>query len=143
MIKQYCVIDLDGTLADNRHRLAPGLSWDEANELLDHDGVYVGAKALLVRWQESGGKVIILSSRSTAFIERTRKWLADKLIEPDVLILRPDKNYLSDPVLKVHLLDEYFGGRAEAQQEVAFILDDNEAVVTAFRNAVHMAWLAG
>jgi phosphoserine phosphatase len=143
MIRQYCVIDLDGTLADHRHRLAPGLSWDEANNLIDNDGVYEGAKALLVRWQESGGKVIILSSRSAAFIERTRKWLADKLLEPDVLILRPDKNYLSDPVLKVHLLDEYFGDRGVGLESVAFILDDNEAVVTAFRNAGYMAWLAG
>ena len=143
MIKQYIVMDLDGTLADNRHRLAPGLSWDEANELLDNDGVYVGAKALLIRWQESGGKVIVLSSRSEAFRERTRKWLADKLIEPDVLILRPNNNYLSDAVLKTHLLDKHFEGRAEAQQAVAFILDDSEAVVTAFRNAGFMAWHAG
>jgi hydroxymethylpyrimidine pyrophosphatase-like HAD family hydrolase len=143
MIKKYCVLDLDGTLADHRHRLAPGLSWDEANDLIDNDGVYEGAKSLLVRWQESGGKVIVLSSRSAVFIERTRKWLADKLIEPDVLILRPDKNYFSDAHLKVVLIDEYFGSREEAQQAVAFVLDDSEAVVTAFRNAGFMAWLAG
>lgn len=133
-MKAYVVIDLDGTLADNRHRLGVN-DWDEYDKLADRDLVNEAVLGLLTRWQASGGTVIILSSRNERHVEKTRRWLKINLIEPDHLFLRPDKDFRQDGEVKLSLLDKYFESREIALANVEFIVDDNERVIDTFKHA--------
>lgn len=146
MIKKWLVMDLDGTLANVQHRLgaAQAGDWTLYEELCDGDKVIPAAKDLLFRWEDSGGRTMILTGRSVRMTARTTKWLDDYSLTPDVLIMRPTNAYDSDGALKIRLLEEYFVNNEEdPKAAVSLVIDDTEAVVAAFRDAGYTAWLAG
>lgn len=58
----------------------------------------------------------------------------------DGLLMRPDGERMQDGELKLRLLDGYFGSRSRALRRVAFILEDRERVVTAYRGAGFRCW---
>lgn len=144
-LKRTLVLDLDGVVADHSHRLdlARAGDWTAYEEAAVNDKVINEASSLLFRWQDSGGSVIILTSRSANKRDATWKWLNDNDALPDVLIMRPANTWMTDAELKIHLLDEYFEGRETALNSVCLVIDDTEANIAAFRNAGYVAWLAG
>lgn len=143
--KKWLVLDLDGVLADNSHRLgaAQARDWNAYEELAKLDPPGESAKQLFYRWEDSGGKILILTGRSNSRREQTRLWLQENELVPDELLMRPENMWTADGEMKVQMLDEHFGDRESALRSVALIVDDTESVVAALRNAGFPVWHAG
>lgn len=71
----------------------------------------------------------------TARPEKWRKLTIEKMIEFDApldeLLMRPDEDYHPAPELKLALVRKRFG--ASFPEQIAFILDDREDVILAFK----------
>jgi phosphoglycolate phosphatase-like HAD superfamily hydrolase len=143
--KKWLVLDLDGVLSDNSHRLgaAQARDWQTYEELAKLDTPGEAAKQLFYRWEDSGGHILILTGRSNARREQTRLWLQENELVPDELLMRPENMWVADGEMKVQMLDEHFGDRESALRSVALIVDDTESVVAALRNAGFPVWHAG
>jgi hypothetical protein len=54
--------------------------------------------------------------------------------------MRPEGNRESDYLVKLQLVDEFFGNRETALNSVLLVLDDRDKVVEAFRDAGFRCW---
>lgn len=149
MDKDTIIVDLDGTLCDCSHRvhLAQAKEWDEFHKGIAEDKVREDVAAFLDAIHERGlHDVLLCTGRNEAYRTQTIKWLRDNGIDKGIwkwfndLLMRPKDSHESDDVLKVRLVDEYFGGRENALKRVAFVLDDRDKVVQSFRDAGFRCW---
>lgn len=131
------VFDLDGTLADCRHRqdLANAGEWDQFNSLCDKDGVWKKTADLFRTLQSDGGRMAIATGRSRQYILKTQNWLADKNLMPDILIMRPENDFRSDFEVKLDLARELYGSLEVAAEHCCCWFDDRERVIVELRNA--------
>ena len=128
----FFVFDLDGTLADIKHRkhhVRDGnRNWKqffaECTGDRPNEPVIAAFKAL----EAAGHRLEIWSGRSDEVEAETRKWLKDQGIDPSHLThMRPEKNYDPDDELKrrwLHACDK----RPDA------IYDDRNKVVKMWRS---------
>lgn len=128
------VFDIDGTLADNQHRVhyleGDKKDWDGFFGAQEHDTVNYGTVQILDALVAQDHPIILLTGRGEELREGTVQWLAENEIDYDVLIMRPEGNREGDDVLKIRQLEEYvnkWGG------VVRCIFDDRKRVVQAFR----------
>ena len=144
------VIDLDGTLSDCSGRVHPLQNGDWVSfhsELMNDEPMSD------VRWfLENFGcgafgpspdefvETIVCTGRSEKYREQTLRWFADHDIFVDHLLMRPDNDYMPDHELKPKMLEEFFGSREKALEEVKFVIDDRDAVVEAWRNYGLPCW---
>lgn len=139
------IFDVDGTLADNRHRqhLAPkGVSqgenaihkdgnWKAFFEAM-HLDVPNPAVAWLARhiWLKAGHvRLIIVTGRAERFREGTEAWLREHNIGYDVMHMRGNDDYRSDEVIKKEILD-----RIRENHDVLFSVEDRAKVVQMWRD---------
>lgn len=139
------VIDLDGTLADcsARVHLAQAKEWEAFHAGIPDDKVRDDVVCLLKMINHIGWyDVIVCTGRDEAHRFATEMWLAENGLNfyIDAILMRPNGNRESDHVLKVQMVDEYFGGREGALEKVVMVLDDRDRVVEAFRNAGFICW---
>lgn len=121
------VFDIDGVLADARHRehhvSGPARDWDAFFAAVGEDPPIDEGIALL-RATESGTRVVLVSGRPERTRADTEAWLARNGVRVDELILRPDADRRPAATLKAGLL------RALAEpSDVACVVDDDPAVV--------------
>lgn len=150
MIKAV-VIDLDGTLCDVVHResYAKAGEWEEfhkrcADDTPREDVVWL-LNALLyssLHTDRHHTEVIALTGRDEGHYTETMKWLARNNLSMaiDHVIMRPIGNFEPDHELKPRLLAEHFGSMEIALSSVAFILEDRDKVVEAWRNLGFNCW---
>lgn len=139
---QHCIlIDLDGTLCNHGHRVnfAIGGRWTEFHEQLEQDRLHKDVAAL-VSLLHDRVHLIAVTGRNERYRQRTLKWLAQRGVLIDELLMRPDDNFDSDTVIKPKLVYDRFGSKEEALAAVTFILDDREKVVEAWRDAGFNCW---
>lgn len=140
------VIDMDGTLCDCSHRvhLAAAGQWEQFHSLLGEDAVMPDLKALLMMIKPEGPEVIICTGRNEAFRHDTLKWLEKNLLTGyiDHIIMRPDNDWRPDHELKLALLEDFFGSKEAALENVQFVIDDRDKVVEAWRNYGLPCWQA-
>lgn len=97
MPKNIVVFDLDGTLADGRHRLHLLPNKDDAHKdaawnrfnLACVDDVPLRDNILLLRALLPKFSIVILSGRGEVAMEHTSKWLDYYNVDYDELIMRP------------------------------------------------------
>ena len=139
------IFDVDGTLADNRHRqhLAPrgashGVgaihkqgSWKEFFDAmhLDVPNEAVAWLARLIWTKASGVRLILVTGRAERFRHGTEKWLRDHKINYDVMHMRGNDDYRDDAEVKKDILD-----RIRENHEVLFSVDDRASVVNMWRD---------
>lgn len=128
------VFDLDGTLADINHRLHYVRSrerphWGKFLESCDKD--------LPVQWVmnlfnmcRQQGTVIILSGRNDNVKKKTVAWLIEHDIMYDYLLMRKDKDYRPDQIMKKEMLENFL---RDQNYKVQFIVDDRQRVVDMWR----------
>jgi hypothetical protein len=129
-----CVIfDIDGTLADLRHRLhhvtGAHKNWDMffATVHLDTPITPVVTLAKIVDYYEM--PIICVSGRPEDIRDQTSQWLHDQDIWPADLYMRPSNDYRPDYVIKKELLVKL----REDGWEPILVIDDRPSVVQMWR----------
>jgi len=127
------IIDLDGTLADCRHRLhlVKEKKWDEFHAGCKFDEPNAWCVDLVMKYIMDY-QVIFLTGRSDSVKDLTEKWLKKHLgIFPDsyVLHMRPHKDHRPDYVFKEEIYTEYI----KDTWDVVFCLEDRDRVIKMWR----------
>jgi phosphoglycolate phosphatase-like HAD superfamily hydrolase len=143
-MKRWIVVDLDGTLCDCSHRVhwAQAKEWDKFHAGIPEDKPYAAVVSIVQAAFQAGHRLLLCTGRNEANRKATIEWLNHQTLWGyfDDLIMRPEDCRDTDADLKVRLVDEYFGDRAVALEEVLLVLDDRDRVVQAFRDAGFKCW---
>lgn len=138
------VFDLDGTIANDDHRVHiwSGGNFDECFSLQHLDTPNIDVCWLLDVFNEIGERVIIVTARPERFRKQTVEWLDKHCLfgTMDVLLMRPDTDRTPSDKLKIRLLEEHFGSKANVLHNVKFALEDRDKVVNAFREYGLNCW---
>lgn len=144
MTNSWIVIDLDGTLCniDRRVNFAQAKDWEAFHAGIPEDEPYEDVVEFLHMALLSGKAVLCLTGRHERYSKVTNDWLMSQGLGPliDNIHFRPDGDQSRDGALKLRLIDEFFGDRATALDYVAFVLEDRDSVVEAYRGAGFACW---
>jgi phosphoglycolate phosphatase-like HAD superfamily hydrolase len=138
--RPLAVVDLDGVVADVRHRLrhirGRRKDWDAFFAAAPDDPPHPEGLAI-VRALEQGHEVVFLSGRPERCRRDTEEWLARHGLGGHRVVLRPEGRRQPAAGLKVQLLRRLAAGR-----RVAVVVDDDEAVLAAVAAAGHPTYHA-
>jgi predicted kinase len=125
--------DVDGTLAERVHDLAPQPvrgPFDEArvfeDALIDH------VHDTVVALKAAGYKIVIMSGRSDACLEETKRWLDHHEVPYDDIFMRKHGDTRKDSTVK----EELFWNFVAPKYDVRFALDDRQQVVDHTRDVL-------
>lgn len=146
-MSKYVVIDLDGTLCDHTHRkhLALTAQWSEYHGRCIYDPPNKDVLQYVMMLAAADSKVMFLTGRPNSFRGITDLWLAKHLGDQYEysLMMRPIGDTHSDYILKLSLLECYFGDeRGDVVNNVLHAIDDRPTVVNAFREYGINCWQA-
>lgn len=127
------IIDIDGTLADCRHRLhhvLPGSrrNWDAFFAEMDDDGL-IEPVADVVRQLSRDSKIVLCSGRPEDYRAVTEAWLDRNSVARDALYMRAAGDTRADHIVKAQILD---GIRADGFDPY-IVIDDRQTVVDMWR----------
>ena len=140
--RPLALVDIDGVLADVRHRL----HYIERRPR-DWDGFFAAAVddpphpegIALVRTLQSDHEVVYLTGRPHRLAEDTERWLTQEGVGGHRLVMRPEGDRRPAATVKVELLRELARGR-----RVAVVVDDDRDVIQTMRDAgfptFHATW---
>lgn len=134
------VLDIDGVLADVRHRLhylaTRPKNWDAFFAAAAKDQVLdVGAEFAKLAAQTH--EIVYLTGRPEHLRAATQSWLDQQLLPPGRLLMRPAGDRRPSAIVKVHELR-----RLRRQSAVELLIDDDPSVVEAARAAGFTVQLA-
>lgn len=126
------IFDLDGTLADNSHRLhhiqGESQNWRKYQELCDKD-TPIEATILVARALKlASHTIIILTGRSDHVREETRVWLDVYDVPYDKLIMREKTDFRPDTEYKSDMLEKHING------EVKAVFEDRNSMIQWWRS---------
>jgi len=146
MSDRLAVFDLDGVLADVRHRVhhveGPRRDWDAFfAEALADPPLADGLEAVAVAEAE-GLAIAYLTGRPERCRADTEAWLDRVGLPPGPLLMRPDRDRRPARMFKVEALRDL-----ARTTSIAYLVDDDAAVVLAASEAgfpvIHAAWMGG
>lgn len=126
-------VDLDGTLAERVHDLAPKPvrgPFDEAR--VGEDAVIEHIAELVRMYFDAGYAVIIMSGRSTDCQTESEQWLRDNGIPYNAIFMRPSGDKRKDSTIK----EELFWNKVAPHWDIRFALDDRQQVVDHTRDVL-------
>ena len=137
----YCkivIVDLDGTLAINKHRfhlidksLGKKVDWNSYFEACDKDlpnkPVIESIRAL----KEQGYQVHIFSARGDIVKAKTIEWLETHSVPYDRLTMREMDSFTPDEELKKSWLLQYY---PDYKKDILCVFDDRDKVVKMWRS---------
>jgi hypothetical protein len=125
------VVDIDGVLADVRHRLhhlhGARKDWDAFFAAAPEDDLLEEGRAVVERLAQDY-ELVYLSGRPGRCRDDTVAWLNGHGLPPGRVLLRPDRDRRPARVFKLEQLAHLAGEHA-----VAVLVDDDPAVCTAAR----------
>jgi hypothetical protein len=131
--RQVAAVDIDGVVADVRHRLhyleRTPKDWDgffaaAVNDALHPEGLQV------VRRLEIDHDIVFLTGRPRHLERDTMRWLEQHGIGGHRLLMRPERDRRPAAVMKVETLQRLFG-----TDGVALVVDDDPHVLRAMGRA--------
>lgn len=134
--KPYVVFDIDGTLANIKHRLhhikGEKKDWDAFNSMLSGDELNADVAEIYYRFCDLRAinpcPAIVVTGRFEKYRAETEVWLAKHGIKPQYLFMRQDGDYRSDDIVK----EDIYNTRLK-QANIVFVVDDRERVVKMWR----------
>lgn len=140
----FAVFDIDGVLADVRHRLAfvqsVPKSWGDFFGRAHLDAVLEPGRQLVHATIAARHPVVYSTGRPEHCREDTVEWLAAHGLPDAPLYMRSDADRRPGRVTKLEL-----ARRLRAQSGVAFLVDDDPVVVEALRDdgfaVLHATWM--
>ncbi|HEX6657847.1 MAG TPA: hypothetical protein VF065_07185 [Ilumatobacter sp.] len=135
-------VDIDGVLADVRHRLhfieRRPRDWDGFFAAAVDDPAHPEGIAL-VETLQADHEIVFLTGRPHRLAADTERWLAQQGVGGHRLVMRPERDRRPAASVKLELLKQLAGGR-----HVAVVIDDDADVIRTMRNAgyptFHAAW---
>lgn len=134
MQKKTVIFDIDGTLADIRHRRGflegDKPDWNRFNAAMGDDtpnGPVVTLYKTL--WETGGFDIILTTGRNEKFRSVTEQWLIWNEIPFGRMIMREDNDNRADHIIKEEILNQLL---SEGQQ-IEFTVDDRQQVVDMWR----------
>ena len=135
-MKNTIIFELDGTLALIEERrlksIKPNgkLDWGKFCDpsLIKYDKPNTPVIKMAQLFAEAGYNIYIFSGRSDRTKYTTRSWLTHNKIPFHKLIMRKQKNYTPDDILKERWLDKYAD-----RDDVFLVVDDRQKVVDMWR----------
>lgn len=131
------VCDLGGTLSNVEHRLhyvngSQKKDWRQFNALSAYDEPYEWCRDLVHAMASEGYHVIFLTARegSESTENITKNWLMRHVSCEYSLFMRGAKDYRSDFIVKQEIYQQHIA----PFYDVAFAIDDKEAVCNMFRS---------
>jgi hypothetical protein len=128
-------VDLDGVLADVRHRLhhltGRRKDWDAFFAAAPQDPLHPEGKAVVARLRPDH-EVVYLTGRPERCRADTERWLAQHGLDGHDLVMRSGRDRRPAAVVKVETIARRYPGR-----DVAVVVDDDDRVVAAMRAAGH------
>jgi predicted kinase len=119
-------VDIDGTLANRVHDLAPQPVRGPFDEARVGEDAVIGHIADLVRLlHKAGYKIVIMSGRTDACQFETEQWLINNNIPYDDIFMRPFGDNRKDSIIKEELFWKYVAPK----YDIEFALDDRQQVV--------------
>jgi hypothetical protein len=131
--RPLAVIDLDGVVADVRHRLhhvtGRRRDWDAFFDGIDDDDVLPEGRAIADRLA-ADHEIVYLTGRPERTRSKTEDWLVRHRLPRAEVIMRPEGDRRPARLLKPRLLRQLAAGRS-----VAVVVDDDAAVCAALEKA--------
>jgi FMN phosphatase YigB (HAD superfamily) len=128
------LFDLDGTLADIKHRRKfleqSSPDWKTFNKLMGDDKSNLPLIELYKTLWESGKyEMIILTGRNEEYRKLTEQWFAWNEIPFSTLLMRADNDFRADHVVKEEILHSLLS----SGKDILFVVDDRKQVVDMWR----------
>lgn len=138
------VLDIDGVLADVRHRLRHverrPKDWDAFFAAMDDDTPLAEGVALAHEHVAAGHGVVYLTGRNEAYRDLTARWLAGHGLPEGRLVMRREDDRRPARLFKPQAL-----ARLARDADIVAVVDDDDAVVEVLREAgwpvVHARWM--
>jgi hypothetical protein len=131
--KPLAIVDIDGVVADVRHRLhhieGRRKSWQRFFDAAGDDGLHEEGRAIVERLREDH-EVVYLTGRPRWLHEVTDAWLDQHGLGGHRLEMRPDDDRRPAAQLKVAVLRRLAAGRT-----VGIVVDDDARVIRAMSDA--------
>jgi phosphoglycolate phosphatase-like HAD superfamily hydrolase len=132
--KQTALFDIDGTLANIKHRRThlwkSPPDWKSFNDEMGDDTPNVSVVSLYRSlWYANSYELILVTGRNERSRALTEQWLAWNEIPFSRLLMRANHDPRPDHVIKEELLDLLLG----EGKEIAFAVDDRQQVVDMWR----------
>lgn len=128
------VIDIDGVLADVRHRLhhigGPRRDWAGFFADMAGDELLADGASAVIQAHAAGLGIVYLTGRPERYRDQTLQWLSRADLPTGRLIMRPDHDRRPARAFKVEQLR-----LISATAHVDFLLDDDEVVCAAAERA--------
>jgi len=135
------MVDLEGALTDNAHRLhfMKAGDWDEYERLAPKDPCHPFICEFLSSVYWSTFELVVVTGRYEKYREETRKQLAAFNVHPDHMLMRDnfDIPKTKEPALKLAYLEQV---RELYPDATIIALEDRDDVVEALRNAGIECW---
>lgn len=143
------ICDIDGTIADCRHRQHLAGDWDAFHETMMQDDLYeMVFEVIMSLMQDTGAELIFLTGRPERFRAETTTWLEERcaLFEDDdyiALLMRPKDDFRPDVEMKPAVLKDWIDNidpdldvrmTMDLLKERALFLDDRDKVVAMWRD---------
>lgn len=130
---QTIIVDLDGTLADVRHRLkhvqaGRTKDWKSFFREMHLDPLNVWCRELILAMKNAGFRIAIVSGRPDDYEDAIRTWLKHHNIPYDSLHLRKGGDFRADTIVKREILHQHF-----EKTNILFVVDDRPSVVAMWR----------
>lgn len=142
----WAVVDIDGVLADVRHRLhfveRSPKDWDGFFAAASHDAALPQGLALVHELVSRELDVVYVSGRPERCREDTLRWLQSHGLPLTSLHLRRDTDRRPARVTKLEVIHSL-----ARKSPVEVVVDDDDAVVRTLRDAgfevLHATWMSG
>lgn len=132
------IVDIDGTLSDNTHRLhyftnhTQVTNWAPINELSKNDPPNVWCQEMVHLYKKAGYKILFITGRAEDAKQVTVEWLT-KHLDAGVdyeLHMRGEFDRRDDYIIKLDIYNELIKQR----YDVAFVVEDRQSVVEMWRS---------
>ena len=131
--RKAVLVDLDGTIADCSHRRqhveSKPKNWKAFNALMHLDAPINPIRSLVSMLHQAHNIVIICTGRESVYRQETVQWLIQHKVAWHFMLMRHEKDYREDPIVKSEMLDSIL----EAGYDPWLVLDDRQRVVDMWR----------
>ncbi len=141
---ELAFVDLDGTLCNTEHRdrFARNKNWSEFHSNSKYDTINEDVWWLIDKLNTDGVAVFALTGRPELYRQDTINWLMAKSMGLSIVdvIMRENKDFRKDFVIKPLLLDKHFSSREHWINRTKIVIENSDDVVAEFRNLGVNTW---
>lgn len=106
------LVELEGVLSDNTHRLDYRGNYDNYQKMFEDDGINQKLLEILSALSDTH-EIVVFTMMPEKFRTEVESWLADNDVPAHELVMRPDMDYTKEADLRLEYVEDAFSGSAE------------------------------